>query len=137
MFSWLQNEFPEFTITCQAKFDWCVSEKGNCLLFDFWIEELDLLIELDGDQHFRQVLNWKPPEVTQSRDIRKMLDALQNGFHVIRIYQEDVWRDLNGWEEDLSHAITKSPKVLNCIETTKTIVNSTYEKFFKECSDFI
>ena len=69
------------------------------------IESLNLLIELDGAQHFRQVMNWKDPVETRKRDIYKMNQALINGYSVIRILQEDVWIDKNNWETNLKSAI--------------------------------
>ena len=75
---WLTEKFPNLTIIHQVKFDWCKSVKNNYLPFDFLLEELKLIISLDGDQHFKQVLNWKTPEHTQARDIYKMFLALEN-----------------------------------------------------------
>ena len=37
----------------------------------------------------------------------KMTQAINNGKHVIRILQRDVWNDTNDWEEKLIQAITK------------------------------
>lgn len=36
----------------------------------------------------------------------KEQQALLNGFSVIRLYQYDVWKDLNDWETRLSNTIT-------------------------------
>jgi hypothetical protein len=44
----------------QKTFDWC--KNINHLPFDFYIPQFNLLIELDGPQHFRQVQNWDTPE---------------------------------------------------------------------------
>jgi hypothetical protein len=68
---------------------------------------------LDGDHHFRQVLNWKSPESTQRRDIDKLLHALQNGAHVIRIYQDYVYHDRENWQVQLYDLITKDGQALS------------------------
>ena len=90
----------------QFKTLWCQNPETNRFLpFDFLIESLNLIIELDGPQHFRQVLNWKNPVATRKGDIYKMKQALLNGYSVIRILQEDVWQDQNNWETNLKSAI--------------------------------
>ena len=43
----------------------------------------------------------------QERDRYKMTQAINNGKHVIRILQRDVWNDTNDWEEKLIQAITE------------------------------
>ena len=97
-----------FVLQRQAKFDWCRSKKETRkhLPFDFLIESLNLIIELDGPQHFRQIcLKWKSPEDTQESDKYKMAKANENGYTVIRILQEDVWYDRNDWATALLEKI--------------------------------
>ena len=79
----------------QYRKDWC--KHKFFLPFDFCIEELKIIIELDGAQHFRQVRNWKGPDKTREIDIFKMKRALQNGYRVIRLLQEDVWENDESW----------------------------------------
>lgn len=43
-------------IISQPKFEWCKNKK--CLPFDFLIDHLKILIEVDGRQHFKQVSKW-------------------------------------------------------------------------------
>ena len=43
--------------------------KYDILPFDFYIPDLDLIIELDGDQHFEQVSNWTPCNKTREKDV--------------------------------------------------------------------
>ena len=54
----------------QYKVDWCKDKKH--LPFDFVIEERNIIIELDGKQHFEQIGNWQSPEKTRENDIYKM-----------------------------------------------------------------
>ena len=63
----------KFNVVYQFKTKWCINKSTNIPLpFDFYIKDLNLIIELDGKQHFNQVSNWRNPEITQSIDIYKM-----------------------------------------------------------------
>jgi hypothetical protein len=91
-----------YTLCTQVRFDWCRSLTSNRPLpFDFLIEKHKIIIELDGRQHFEQVMNWKSPEDQQDNDKRKMQLANENGYSVIRILQEDVWYDRIDWINEL------------------------------------
>jgi very-short-patch-repair endonuclease len=74
--------------------------------YDFEIGK-NILIELDGLQHFQQVSNWQSPEIQQERDKYKIKCALENGKNIIHIYQEDVLHDKNNWEKRLEKIINK------------------------------
>jgi len=89
----------------QYKVDWC--KHKSFLPFDFVLEEFKIIIELDGPQHFIQVMNWKSPEETRKGDLYKMKCANDNGFSVIRILQEDVYNDRYDWLGDLDANIKK------------------------------
>lgn len=43
-----------------------------------------------GEQHYRQVRDWKAPHITQSIDIYKMKEAMLRGYTYICIMSEDV-----------------------------------------------
>ncbi len=108
LFDWLTELYPSDHIIKQFRTSWCKNletKQKRRLPFDFLIEGLKLIIELDGPQHFRQVSNWKGPVATRKRDIYKMNQALLNGYSVIRILQKDVWQDKNNWEINLRSAI--------------------------------
>ena len=101
-----ESKLYEFIIknisqTCQRqkKFEWC--KKINHLPFDFYIEELKLIIELDGPQHFKQVGKWKDPKITLENDIYKMTSALENQISMIRILQDDIYYNKNNWDSFL------------------------------------
>jgi very-short-patch-repair endonuclease len=92
-----------FQIQTQCKFNWCKNELTNKYLpFDFGIEELKILIELDGRQHFEQLYNWDSPELTRKRDNIKMNKAIENGYTIIRLLWDDVYYNKNNWKEKLS-----------------------------------
>jgi hypothetical protein len=48
--------------------------------YDFFITKFKLIIEVDGEQHFKQVSNWKKCEDNLENDIQKMKVALENGY---------------------------------------------------------
>ena len=97
----------------QYKRDWCKNKKQ--LPFDFAIEDLKIIIELDGKQHFEQIGNWLSPEKTQENDFYKMKCANDNGFSVIRILQKDVYYNKYDWLYELMKNIEmiKDATVIN------------------------
>ncbi|AGV01478.1 restriction endonuclease [Cannes 8 virus] len=94
LLSFLQEHFQE--PVHQFKVSWCKNPETNRELpFDFCVSKT--IIELDGVQHFEQVRNWKSPELTQKNDRYKEACAIENGYSVLRIRQEDVWGDKMDW----------------------------------------
>ena len=90
-------------------FVWCPSLSNSTrarLKFDFVLEKT--IIELDGPQHFEQIMNWKSPEEQRISDLRKMQLANANGYSVIRIIQQDVYYDRYDWKTELLDAITST-----------------------------
>jgi hypothetical protein len=99
--------------------DWCrnpkkCNEKHNYFPYDFYlcIEDGDIkihiIIELDGIQHikpqkfFDRKLTF---EERHERDVYKEKCANDNGYHTIRILQEDVLYDKNDWVNNLLREI--------------------------------
>ncbi len=105
LFSILKELFPHYTIPDQV----VVCDDGK-LKIDFHIVELNLYIELDGEQHFRQVSNWDPPEKTQAHDLTKTKRVLKEGQSLVRIYQPWVASDTNNWLEKLKANIREYEK---------------------------
>lgn len=105
LFEWLRDN--RYDVKRQAKFEWCRNFKtGHYLPFDFVIG--NILIELDGPQHFKQVSNWQSPQKTQLYDRRKERLANQNGYSIIRLLQEDVLidRPASKWKSLLKKSIS-------------------------------
>jgi very-short-patch-repair endonuclease len=99
LYNWLKKLF---VTDAQIRFDWCKNPETNSYLpFDFVLCEYKIIIELDGRQHFEQVSNWESPEEQRLRDIYKMDCAIVQGYTIIRLLQDDVWRDKNNWQEKL------------------------------------
>jgi len=105
LFSVLNELFPQYTILDQV----VVCDDGK-LRIDFHIVELNLYIELDGDQHFRQVSSWEAPELTQAHDLTKTMRVLKKGQSLVRIYQPWVASDTNNWLEKLKANIREYEK---------------------------
>lgn len=103
LYEWLKLKYK---INYQARYKWCKSLKTNRYLpFDFVIEELKIIIELDGPQHFIQISNWQSPDIIQKRDIYKEECAIKNGYKIIRILQEDIYYNRINWKKILQQKI--------------------------------
>ena len=102
------------TLQQQYKVEWC--KKKTYLPFDFVIPEYNIIIELDGPQHFIQISNWSSPKEQQINDKYKMDCANKNNYSVIRLTQEDVFYDTYDWLSELNDNIKdiiKNKKVQN------------------------
>lgn len=129
LYNWLKNEYPNLKIIHQANFDWCISLSSNKnYLFDFLIEDYNIIIELDGEQHFKQVANWKSPENTRMKDVYKMKLAYENGYTVIRLLQEYVYMDKLNWDNILKENIKKYDEPCN-------IFISAYDEYDNHIND--
>lgn len=84
----------------QMKFAW--SGKSS---FDFYLPETQILIEVDGAQHFRQIKNWTSPQIQQERDVKKMQLAIENGFMVVRICEGDMHKASFDWRKMLEDVL--------------------------------
>ena len=124
LYKLLSQNYP--MLERQYKVDWC--KNISYLPFDFVLKLLKIIIELDGPQHFIQIMDWKSPEETRSGDLYKMKCANDNGFSVIRILQEDVYYDRYDWLNVLDITINKiiEEQVVQNIYLCK---NNEYEHF--------
>jgi len=98
----LKQIYP--TIIKEFKASWCKNKRF--LPFDFCISELKIIIELDGRQHFCDIKFFPQPFIERhERDVYKEKCANDNGYHTIRIIQEDVLFDKNDWLGNLQREI--------------------------------
>jgi len=119
---YLENNYK--LITPQAKFDWC-KQKRN-LPFDFLLNDFQIILEIDGRQHFSQVSNWGPPEFTLKNDIYKSNLAINNDYKIIRIFQEDVYYNKFNWQELLKESIeilNNTDEYIIYLSTSDTLYN--------------
>lgn len=122
LLSFLKENYTDYK--SQLRFNWCrYSKTDNIMPFDFGFNNDKILIELDGDQHFKQVSNWDSPESVQEKDIEKINYSIKNGYSVIHIYQNEVWNDIYDWKTILK----------NAIENLKE--NKNYKVIFISCCD--
>ena len=102
---YLSNEFE----VIEATFDWCTNPTtGRELPFDMQLKGKDIIIEVDGEQHFNPdhyFSKTKSYKEARFRDRIKEHHAMNKGYGVIRILQTDVWNDVPGWRQRLMDAI--------------------------------
>jgi very-short-patch-repair endonuclease len=126
------NELTKhYDVKRQYKPSWCKNAITNRFLpYDFVIEDLHIIVEQDGPQHFKQIGNWQSPELTKINDIYKMKCANENGYSVIRLLQKDIWHDRYDWLQELLENIDKivREKVIQNIYICK---NNEYKDFDK------
>ena len=108
----LKTIYP--TIIPQFRQEWCNNKR-----YDFCIPDLNIIIELDGEQHFKQVSRWKSPEENYANDKYKQECANANHYSMIRLLQCDVWNDKYDWIKELCDAIES---IRSCAGETVTNV---------------
>jgi len=98
-------------VQTQKKLENCKNTKTDRYLpFDICIEPLKLIIEIDGRQHFENVLHWKSSSDKNSNDdVYKMRRAIESGYSVYRVVQKDIWKDKYDWKEKLLKIINNAP----------------------------
>lgn len=108
LLKWLSENYH---VEYQKKFEWCKNvETNRHFIYDFYLPDFDILIELDGGQHFFQVWNWKSPEDNVIIDIYKMKQANKNEKTVIRLLQDNVINNKIDWKTYLIEYIKKYDK---------------------------
>lgn len=102
LFNWLKTNFPFLKIIYQASYNWSINNlTSRKLRFDFAIDEINTIIELDGDQHYRQISNWKSPIFLQKRDRIKEKMAEENDYAVFRFLEKNVRKNSDNWDEKM------------------------------------
>jgi hypothetical protein len=81
LYNWLKSEYA--TVKQGYYASWCVNPTSKCKLpYDFLLNN-NIIIELDGMQHFKNAGIWTDHLITKERDIFKMKCAINNGCHNI------------------------------------------------------
>jgi hypothetical protein len=100
VYSFIKDTF-DYMIIYERSTDWSPRHR-----YDIIIEELKLIIEIDGRQHFMYVPRFKNNvELSKDNDKYKTRLAIKNGYSIIRIYQEDIYNNVYNWKELLSKYI--------------------------------
>ena len=104
-----------YEVISGQRFLWTLDANGKYhgRQFDFYIPVLNLLVELDGPHHFGNI-GYSRIEHSHQLTIdtyEKMVPALANGFHFMRISQPDFWNDPE----------TMKPLIEQALEWHKTV----------------
>lgn len=76
--------------------------------YDFLLLDYNLILEIDGGQHFKDNKHFKSSaETNQINDKEKMIKCIENGLSVLRIYQPDIWNDTIDWVEEIKTNLIK------------------------------
>ena len=102
----------------EKAFDWC---EGQCKLkrFDVVLVSLKIILEIDGRQHNLPVALFnrdKTFEDIQESDRYKEECALKNGYHIIRLHQQQVWDNHTRGNRDWLDALLNAIKALEDIK---------------------
>lgn len=77
----------------EKSFDGCINRKGNKLRFDFFLNELNILIEFQGHHHYRPVnKGWRAKRVHEStvlHDKIKKNFCINNGIGLLEIKYDE------------------------------------------------
>jgi very-short-patch-repair endonuclease len=112
-----------FEFSIQFKIERCRYKKQ--LPFDFCLTLLKIIIELDGRQHFKQVHKRGDPIDIMRTDVYKMGIAIQEGFRVIRVSQEDVFKYGEEWlDKNLLPAIMNHSAQVEYISSDLSLYDS-------------
>jgi hypothetical protein len=79
------SSLPVNTV-CEWRVDWCKDK--NQLPFDFYIEEYQCVVEVDGIQHFQAVKYFGGNatfEVQKRHDVIKIRSAINNNISIVRV----------------------------------------------------
>jgi hypothetical protein len=94
----LSAHFWKLTIQENIRPDWLITESGERLELDFYVSELDLAIEVQGEQHFVfSSFFHKLPEDFNKRlrwDRFKKEICLERGIELVEIIDDDNLLDL-------------------------------------------
>jgi len=90
---------------------------GRHLPFDMIIHPLRIIVEVDGEQHYREVKYFKVTlEFTQARDKLKEEKANNKGHSVIRMDQVEVMKKSSvKWQQKLVDAIEEVKEMKPCV----------------------
>lgn len=102
----------KYNVTAQIKFEW-----SKNFTYDFCVEmngHENVLIELDGKQHFSPKAHWKTNWETMNNDVEKEKLAVAHHFFVIRMLQQDVWEDRDDWKKVLDDQLREVCTLSEC-----------------------
>ena len=88
-------------IRYSRQYTWSELRYKNPLSFDIYLPDYAIIIEIDGETHFKDISGWNTNVVfDRNKDVFKMQQADIKGMKVIRIYQPDVWCNNFEWLDE-------------------------------------
>jgi len=114
------------SLITQFRQKWCKNIRQ--LPFDFCIPEYNIIIELDGTQHFIKIGKFAPPEEQFKNDKYKELCANKNNYSTIRLLQKDVFNNTYDWLTELCETIEIIRKQ-DIVTNVYLCKNNKYEKY--------
>ena len=126
LLEWLQNKFAQARVTCQHPGPKLPGQTHFDFLLTF-LDGLEVLIELDGPQHFWADERFYTGEGCE-RDLAKERWALGKGMSVVRVLQKDVWEDRFGWDQHILRSVgdSRKPRVFTYDAPEYTSTQSVY-----------
>jgi very-short-patch-repair endonuclease len=97
---WVRETYPQYKIIPQMVFPSLPRKR-----YDITIDDVTIIIEVDGRQHYEQVPAWDPVEEVQRRDIEKIVEAINQGYTIIHISQIDIRNNYIDWRRLLTRTI--------------------------------
>ncbi len=105
-YAFLEKEFGPDKFVCEKKFEDCKNRYP--LPFDYYSEEYNVVIELDGRQHFEEISVFGDTLVDRQRnDFIKMKYLESKNIALIRISQNDVYKNTFDWKKEIINHIKK------------------------------
>lgn len=102
LLKYLEQNFKQ--VKSQVKFEWSKMYGRYSRTFDFYLEDYNIIIELDGLQHFQDTYFGKVEKFAKI-DEEKNEMVRKQGINMIRIGQQMVWDDAEDWKIKLSDTI--------------------------------
>jgi len=96
----VEKYFQERGYTVVTQYNIWETKYGGTFRFDIVLPDLNLIIEIDGDQHFKGRLTFFQGighELILKRDVFKMQEAKRKGMSVLRISQMECWKGRESW----------------------------------------
>lgn len=107
------------------------SFEGTRKRFDIVLLKKNILIEVDGNQHFKGNRKFGSSAIQREKDIHKMNIAMENGYTLIRIKQSDILdRSVFPWGDILGKTIEALEGTTNTIAFIASDMEC-YTKFYK------
>jgi hypothetical protein len=101
----------KYIIERQFSDEWSTNPESKYKLkYDFLFKELKIIVEVDGRQHCDQVGPWTDPKEVNARDRFKIQKAIENGFTIIHLCQEEIWKDNYDWINEVERVLHRNNK---------------------------